>query len=264
MKFGVCASYKDVASLTPLPIDYLEENVQRFLQPEQPENVFAETWNAARQLPIPIETANSFIAASLPLIETPTQSVDRPRIERYVKTALERAQQVGIRVIVFGSGDARRCPDGYDRAEATRQIGDYLGQWSEWARACGVQIALEPLRFQETNTLNTVAESGRLVEQHVQSGATLLVDTYHMGCNGEAPTDILSFGNIISHVHVAEVQDRAAPGHYGEDFRPYFAALHQIGYDQRISIECRWQNLATEMGPSIATIKKFWSGPTGY
>jgi sugar phosphate isomerase/epimerase len=259
MKFGVCASYKDIAALESPPIDYLEENVQRFLQPEQPDGVFAETWHAARQLPIPIEAANSFIPASLPLIETPIQAVDRPRIERYVKTAFQRAQQVGIKVIVFGSGDARRCPDGYDRAAATRQIADYLAQWSQWATAYGIQLALEPLRYQETNTLNTVAESGQLVEQLVQTGATLLVDTYHMGNNGEAPTDILPFGNIISHVHVAEVQERAAPGRFGEDFHPYFAALHQIGYDRRISIECHWQNMATELGPSIATLKKFWA-----
>jgi len=97
MKFGVCASYKDIAALESPPIDYLEENVQRFLQPEQPDSVFAETWHAARQLPIPIETANSFIPASLPLIETPIQAVDRPRIVTLcVRLPFQRAQQVGI------------------------------------------------------------------------------------------------------------------------------------------------------------------------
>ena len=40
MKFGICASYKEVAALQARPFDYLEENVQRFLVPEQTQEHF--------------------------------------------------------------------------------------------------------------------------------------------------------------------------------------------------------------------------------
>jgi sugar phosphate isomerase/epimerase len=259
MRFGICAPYREVAALKTCPFDYLEENVQRFLIPEHPQEEFEEYWQEARQLPVPIEAANSLLPADLTVVATPTRPVDTKRLERYIKTALQRAEQVGMRVIVFGSGDARACPPGYNRADAEQQIGAHLAQWCEWAQDHGVQLVLEPLRYEETNTLNTVAEAGALVASIEKSGARLLADVYHMACNNESPQDILLWGSLLSHVHVAEKRDRAAPGRYGEDFRPYFSALHQAGYDRRISIECNWQNFASEVGPAIETLREQWA-----
>ena len=260
MKFGVCASYRDIAALQAKTFDYIEENVQRFLVPEQLQENFEALWHDARSLALPpIEACNSMLPGDMSLIATPTQTVNTVRLERYIKTMLQRAEQVGIRVIVFGSGQARMCPPSYDHDDAVRQLGVYLATWSEWAREHGVQIALEPLRYEETNILNTITEGGALVTKHRASGATLLIDTYHMACNSEAPTDILSLTPLISHVHVAEKRDRAAPGHYNEDQHPYFSALHKGGYDSRISIECNWQDFVGEVSPAIETVKQQWT-----
>jgi len=263
MKFGVCAGYQEVATLQARPFDYLEENVQRFLVPEQPQERFEEILREVQSLGLPIEACNSMLPGDMLLIATPLQHVDTVRLERYIKTMLQRAEQVGVRVIVFGSGQARACPAGYDHADAVHQLGMYLATWSEWGREYGVSIALEPLRYEETNILNTVTEGGTLVTKHSHSGATLLIDTYHMACNEEKPTDILPWTSLISHVHVAEQRDRAAPGHYGEDLRPYFSALHQGNYDSRISIECRWQDFANEVGPAIETVRQQWMDTVG-
>src|SRR5260370_39596458 len=104
-----------------------------------------------------------------------------------MKTTLQRGEQVGIRIIVFGSGSARACPSGYNRDEAVQQIGAHLAQWSEWAEKHNVQIVLEPLGYEETNTLNTVTEAGRLVASIDRPSARLLADIYHMACNNESP-----------------------------------------------------------------------------
>jgi sugar phosphate isomerase/epimerase len=258
MRFGICAPYREVAALEAYPFDYLEENVQRFLIPERPQEEFEAFWQEARQLPVPIECANSLFPADMRLVATPTQSVDPKRLERYMKTALQRAEQVGIRLIVFGSGRARVCPPNCSHTDAIHQIGVHFSQWSEWAQNHGVEIVLEPLRYEETNTLNTVTEAGEFVAQIDRPGARLLADLYHMASNNEFPQDILPWSVFLSHVHVAEKRDRAAPGRYGEDFRPFFAALHQAGYDRRISIECRWQNLAAEVPPALETLREQW------
>jgi sugar phosphate isomerase/epimerase len=258
MKFGICASFRDILALDHIAFDYLEENVQRFLVPEQPAADFEALLTEARALPIPIETANVLIPANLPLVATPTQQVDTARLERYIKTVLQRAEQVGIRVIVFGSGGARACPPGYDHQDAVQQIGQHLATWSEWADHHGVQFVLEPLRYEETNILNTVAESGALVVSLAPSGARLLVDTYHMACNREDPATITPYLPLIAHVHVAEQQDRAAPGQHGEDLRPYFAVLQRGGYDQRISIECNWHDFPAQVNQAIGVLKEQW------
>ena len=258
MRFGICAPYREVAALKTYPFDYLEESVQRFLIPERPQEDFEEFWQEARQLPVPIDAANSLLPADLTVVATPTRPVDTNRLERYIKTALQRAEQVGIRIIVFGSGAARACPPNYSRADAVQQIGEHLSRWSEWAEEHNVQIVLEPLGYKETNTLNTVTEAGRLVASIDRPGARLLADIYHMACNNESPEVIPLWASLLSHVHVAEKRDRAAPGRYGEDFRPYFSALQQAGYGRRISIECNWQNLAAEVNLAIKTLREQW------
>jgi len=258
MRFGICASYREATTLETYPFDYLEENVQRFLIPERPQEEFEKLWQEARQLPVPIEAANVLFPAGIRLVATPTQSVDTKRLERYIKTVLRRAEQVGIRIIVFGSGQARTCPPDCSYPDAVQQIRSHFSQWSEWAQNHGVEIVLEPLRYEETNTLNTVTEAGALVASIDRPAARLLADFYHMACNNESPQDILPWFSLLSHVHVAEQRERAAPGRYGENFRPFFAALHRAGYDRRISIECHWQNLAIEVGPAIETLREQW------
>ncbi|GER91374.1 hypothetical protein KDW_55360 [Dictyobacter vulcani] len=259
MKFGICTSFQHIPQLRNHSYDYLEESVQRFLIPERSQQEFEEQLRSARQFAFPIEAANSLLPSQLTLVESPSQQVDRARLEKYMRTALQRAEQAGIRIFVFGSGPARACPADIDKAAATRQLADHLASWSNQARQHGVQIVLEPLRYEESNVFNTVAEGGAMVSGIEQSGARLLADLYHMACNGEEPQSILPYGSLLAHVHVAEKQERAAPGRFGEDFRAYLAALHQAGYDQRISIECNWKYLAAEAGPALATLRTQWT-----
>jgi sugar phosphate isomerase/epimerase len=259
MKFGICASVTQAATLKSISFDYLEEGVQRFLVPEQPQETFAGLLQAARQLPVPIETANVFLPGDLPLIATPTRPIDSARIEHYVKTALQRAEQAGIRVIVFGSAGARNCPQGYDKADAVRQTAQHLAVWSQWARNYSVEIALEPLSYAEANTINTVVEGGTVVQSVADSGARLLADTYHMGGNKEDPASMRPYVPLLAHVHVAELEGRAAPGQGGFDFRPYFSILKQGGYNRRISIECNWGQMPNEVDRAIATLREQWA-----
>ena len=259
MKFGICTSFRNVQHLKERHFDYLEESVQRFLIPERPQEDFEANLQAARQLSFPIEAANSMLPADLVLVATPERKIDTVRVENYIKTMLQRADQADLRVIVFGSGNARACPPGYAKTNAAQQIQEHLATWSNWANNYGIQIVLEPLGYEETNLFNTVAESGEMISQIAGSGARLLADIYHMACNQEEPTSVVPYGSLLKHVHVAEKQHRAAPGHYGEDLRPYFSALKQASYNQRISIECNWTDLASEVNPAIETLRTQWS-----
>ena len=262
MRFGVCASFQEVATLETMPFDFLEENVQQFLIPERPQADFEALLREARRLPVPIETAYAFLPGDLNLIATPQQQVDTVRLERYVKTALQRAEQVGIRVIGFGSAIARSCPEGYDHDDALQQIEDHLATWNAWAGEYGIQIPMEPMAYEVTNMVNTITEGGALISRIATTGARLLADTYHMGRNHEDPETLLPVGPLLGHVHVAELQGRTAPGQHGEDFRPYFSVLHQAGYDQRIVIECHWHNIAAEVDTALAVLREQWAAST--
>lgn len=258
VRFGVCAPVEAVATLPGVTFDYLEAPVQGFLQPERPDEEFARTLRQARELPIPVEAANSLLPGDLALIAAPGRAVDVARLERYMRTALARAEQAGIRVIVFGSGVARQRPDGVAPQAALDALAGHLERWGAWAGEHGVTIVIEPLRYEETNIVNTVAEGADLARRVHHPNVALLADTYHMACNGEAPESLTADVPLLAHVHTAERQERAAPGRHGEDLRPYFRALRAGGYDARISIECTWTGFAAEVAPSIAALRAQW------
>lgn len=258
MKFGICISVRETAGMKQIPCDYIEESVQRFLAPEQPEDYFIEQLRQARTLSVPIEAANVFLPADMVLLETITQKVDKARLQHYVQTALRRAELAGIKVIVFGSGRARTSPPDIEKSAALQQVQEHLATWSRWAREHGVEIALEPLRYAETNTINTLADGGELITPIADSGARLLADIYHMTSNGEVPSALAPWTGLLAHVHVAEKEQRTAPGRHGDDFRPYLRVLKRNGYNQRISIECTWSNFIEEAAPAIELLRTQW------
>ena len=60
----------------------------------------------------------------------------------------------------------------------------------------------------------------------------------------------------IVHCHIAEKQDRTPPGVMGDDFKPYLNALKKINYKGRISLECRWKNLETELPVAVKVLRE--------
>ena len=84
----------------------------------------------------------------------------------------------------------------------------------------------------------------------------LLADLYHMKMENEGPDTLVKYGKLIRHVHIAEKQDRAVPGTYDEDFRPYVNALKKMSYTGKISIEARWRDFDSQIPTAIETIKR--------
>jgi sugar phosphate isomerase/epimerase len=259
VQIGVCAGLTPLAALDRWPFDFVEVSGRDVLMPEAPEREFAPNQEALRRLPVPVSAANVLLPPDLKLVATPDRPVDGSRIERYIRTAIERAHGVGIEIIVFGSGAARARPATCRPQDAAHQIAAHLARWSDWARGSGVLFALEPLRYEETNTINTVGEGAALLRTIPDSGATLLADIFHMVCNGEAPDDLVAAVPLLSHVHVSEGQDRAPPGTYGDDFRAYFSVLRPAGYAGRISLECGWTDLGREAGPAVEAVREQWT-----
>jgi sugar phosphate isomerase/epimerase len=77
-------------------------------------------------------------------------------------------------------------------------------------------------------------------------GFKVTADIYHMLREDESPQSIKAAGSWLVHCHIAEEKDRAYPGKYGEDFKPYFAALKEIGFTGKIMMECSWKDLTIE------------------
>ena len=255
VKWGVCTSVDNAQKLKDAGYDYLEAGVQKFLVPQADDAEFQKNLAAAKAGPLPVYACNSFIPAELKCVGPEANPTG---VIAYAKTALERAKQAGVKRIVFGSGKARAIPEGFDRAKARQQFVDILKQMGPLAGQNDVIVIIEPLNTKETNFINSVAEGTEIAKEANHPNICVLADFYHMALENESPDSIRQAGAMLKHCHIAEKENRLAPGTTDYDFTPYFKALKDIGYQGGISIEGRWNDFDTQLAGAIKTMQSQW------
>ncbi len=161
----------------------------------------------------------------------------------YATRNFETVRLLGGSVCCIGSGGARSVPEGMDRRQAEEELVELLQRLADRAADYGISLAVEPLRPAETNMINTVADGIRIKRAADRKNLGCLVDFFHAYSNGEelSALDALRPGELI-HVHLARPNpDRGAPR---EEDIPALTAwrdkLREIGYDGRVTVECRW------------------------
>ena len=250
---GVCTSVRQAPLLRAVGIDYIEESVRRLLIPDRPEEEFATNLEAALRCGLPVIANNGFLPGSL---KSTGPDSDHEGVLEYAATAFRRAEQVGIKTIVFGSSGSRSIPEGFDRDRAGEQFVSLLKNMGPLAADHDVVVAVEPLQRSETNFINTVVEGARIVRAVSHPNIRLLADIFHMLRMEEPPDHIRLAGELICHLHIAEKARRTPPGVEGDDFRSYFQALKDIGYRGAISIECGWDSMSEQLPVALKTLRE--------
>jgi len=252
MEYGVCAG-PDVARVAAdAGYDYFEWAVEPLLCPRDDEAAFRAALAQAQAAPIPCRALNGFIPGDLKITGP---AVNMPALEKYVTTACRRAEQAGVATIVLGSGGARQVPDGFDHTRATEQIIEFCRVLMPIALGCGVTVAVEPLNRADCNILTTVRETARLVKEVGSTAIRLLVDSYHWARDNDSAADIVRYGRLLGHIHVATFPSRVPPGAEEYDFNPFFGALKQGSYDGRISLEGGFPNAAEDLPKALAVMR---------
>ncbi|MBW3623704.1 MAG: sugar phosphate isomerase/epimerase [Armatimonadetes bacterium] len=234
--------------------DFIELPAAPTLRPDEDGDEFAPMLNRLEHLTLPCEAFNIFLPGGIKIVGT---EVDHERIDRYVKHLMDRASAVGGKVIVFGSGGARRVPEELDPVEALAQVAQFLRDAGTEAERFGVTIAIEPLNRGETNLINSVPEALDLANQVDHPNVQVLADLYHIEKEGESQDHLLAAQGRLAHVHVADT-GRFAPGTGEYDTVGLFRRLKQIGYDGRISIECTWKDFEAEAPAALQFLRNTW------
>lgn len=109
------------------------------------------------------------------------------------------------------------------------------------------RVLLEPINRYECGYLNSVRDNLRIIDEVAHPNAGLLPDLFHMSIEEANPAAALrEAGDRIVHVHLGD-SNRLLPGHGHLDWAEIFAALHDIGYDGHVNLEC-----STEGDPAIS------------
>ncbi len=176
----------------------------------------------------------------------------------YVEKALSYAKSLGAVRVVFGSGKAKQVPDGFDMQEGYRQVVALLKEAGRIAGENGIVIAIEPLRRQECNLINTFEEGCQLAGDVGSENVKVLVDYYHLTEEQEPLEHLERLGaEYLQHVHFADPEGRVYPtaGRAG-NFRMFADALKKIGYDQRISCEAYTDNYTQSAGEALRVMRQ--------
>lgn len=256
IRLGVCCGTDAVQAVADAGARCIELGVQGVLSPRTEDAAWARQRAAILALPLPVETFNLFVPGDLHLTGANDFRADADTVRRYVFTAFRRAKEVGGSLIVFGSGGARRVPEGFDRDVAAAQLRDFLSVCAEASEETGVVVAIEPLHRGECNIINSVTEAVTnyaAVLSH--PGIRVLADTYHMERENEPLSVITDHAAFIAHVHTADT-NRVPPGKGQYDHVTLFRTLTAAGYTGRLCIEANFSDLAGEIAGSIRHLRE--------
>jgi sugar phosphate isomerase/epimerase len=232
----------------------LVESSSKLLSPRNvTDEQFLANVQRIKKLRVPLYACNLFIPGDLKVVGP---KVDEKAILAYVEVVLQRAKAADIKLITWGSGGSRGVPEGFDRAKAKEQFIYMAKKVAAVAAKYDVILALENLNKTECNFINALTEALDIVKAVDHKNFRLCVDIYHMLKDGDSPASIKGTKKYAVYCEVAEKEGRTPPGVHGDDFTPYFAALKQEGYNGKIVIECRWENLEKQGATAYQVLRK--------
>ena len=157
----------------------------------------------------------------------------------YLELCLARCRLLGASVVVWGSAGSRNVPEGFSRQHAEQQIAEFLRMAGDIGRKHDFVIAIEPLRHQESNILNTGAETLEMVRRVKHPQVRMIIDYYHMREENEDARIVETARKEIVHFHFANPHGRLWPRDFSEDncYAAFFRSVKKIGYSGGISVE---------------------------
>lgn len=252
VKVGYCTGLKNIDAAKAAGFDYVEVSATEVANLSDAD--FAAAVAHLKQAGMPTPAANLFVPQTIKVVG-PDVSIEQQTA--HVKKVMARLSTLGVEVLVFGSGGARRVPDGYSRDDAYKQLVDFSRRAAEEAKPYRITVAIEPLRKEETNIINTAGEGLELVNAVNHPNFQLMIDFYHLASEQEDPAIILRAKDHLRHLHVANPHGRVFPQKWDEfNYAPFFANLKAIGYDKRISMEGNTTDLAAQGPVTVALLRK--------
>ncbi|MYQ75501.1 MULTISPECIES: sugar phosphate isomerase/epimerase family protein [unclassified Streptomyces] len=165
------------------------------------------------------------------------------------RAALDEAAGVGTDTLVLVSGG---LPEGSkDLYGARERIADALAELAPYAAERGVRLAIEPLHpmfASDRCVVSTLSQALDLAERFPAEQVGVVVDTYHLWWDDQAPAQIARAG-AAGRIHSFQLADWITPlpagvllgrGQLGDgsvDFRFFREAVEATGFDGAVEVE---------------------------
>ena len=254
IRLGICTSIDNAATMAAIGYDYVELGMSTVTRISDEE--YAELLAKVKAAPLPVEAMNGMIPADYVLC---SEDCDSEAVKAYLTKAFTRASELGVQVVVFGSGGARKLPEGMRHADGFKYLIRYLQLAGSMAADHGISIAIEPLRAAECNIIHHVYEAQWLATQVGRKNVGALADLYHMMAGNE-DCSALTYKKGVIHCHIADRANRAYPvaGDGSQaDYAEFFTALKSHGYTGRVSIEGGCKDFESDAKAAFAELNSY-------
>lgn len=256
VRIGYCGGITDIDQVRAAGFDYIELRTAEIAN--LPDADYDRLVERMKTSGFPVPTTYQFILGKMKITGP---EINNDEEAAYFQKALDRVAKLGAHTVVVGSGTARQYPEGFSKDEAFRQLIDFFKRLGPEARKRQIVIAIEPLRRQESNIINSMGEGLQLIEAVNDPNIQLNLDFYHLESEKEDPAIILKAATHIAHVHMANPINRVFPLKWGEyNYAPFFENLRKIGYDKEISIEGATKDFPNEAPRAIAFLRNAMTG----
>ncbi|HMO16167.1 MAG TPA: sugar phosphate isomerase/epimerase family protein [Pirellulaceae bacterium] len=177
---------------------------------------------------------------------TSADKVTRRRTADFLIRLVELCANLGGKVMVLGSPQQRNVSFGVKQDSATEFAEQVIFDMLPHLQRCDVVLAIEPLSINETNFLNTAAETIEFCRRFSSSHVKLHLDVKAMSAESMSFAQIIkSSADWLVHFHANDPNLRG-PGMGEIDFRPILATLREIGYQGWLSVEVFDESLPVE------------------
>lgn len=249
MRIGICTTNENQwKAIKENGYDYIEMQFQRIAKITDEE--FENMKKLHSECGLDVETAMSFFTSDFKIYAYDPETGDGTdefennleHVRQYSELGLSRAAQLGLKIVVVGSGTNRRIPDDMNHDVAIEQFLRVLAVIGDVAAKYGVQVAIEPLNKNETNLVTTLAEGLEICRKLKHPNVYVLNDFYHSHIENESYDALRDAGELLIHTHISDY-DRTCPTleKDGACLIPAVQELVNTGYDARMSYECAYK-----------------------
>ncbi len=249
MRFGVCCNLSQARTVQDAGFDYVELPAGAlFAGPAEPD------WGALDG--VAVEATNLFVQGDLKLV-----GPDKGNVREYAELVIPRAALAGVKVMVIGSGGARKSPAGYDLDAAEGDFLDSAALCQSIASEHGITIAPESLRPEETNVGNFLGDLARMLGHR---GVAYTADSYHvLNQPGAMPDDPAFWRHELpfapAHVHLG-TKSRSWVVCEATEMQGFASRLMELNFDGRVSLECGWDHFETDLPHALSQVKSLFGG----
>lgn len=219
------------------------------------EGAFLKAADRIQKGPLCCNALNSFCPPELKLCGP---GYDKDAVAAYIGPLARRAAKLSVRQIGIGSPKSRSIPQGYSRETATGQLRQSFEVICKACACFGIDVLAEAVCDLECNFITTTDEAAALIETIDAENIGLVFDTYHAFMMGEDDKPLRRAIRRIRLIHTA--QDIEGKRHYlrkenMDEYRVFFDALLEEGYDGEVAIEAFYDEIGQQLGTTLAIMK---------